>query len=390
MSMEHWFDLGIPTGLDQMALMPNADGRLELFVLGDGRELWHTWQTMPNSGWSDWASLGRIPGDAPKRDELVVGHYLDGTLQVFGKGIGRVQGLVGSTGDRIAQISQNVPNGGWGNWRFITDPVYRAEYLSLGENLDGRLELFFFEGGPEPSLWHKWQSAPNKVWQSKEKLILPPESDAPFGLNPILSSNGDLNLLAVMLFMGSFIESGLSIMRLRQEGGWTKWTNLGIPEPLVGKSLRITVAGNADGRIEIFARSSDYPTLDIFHKWEIGQGGWSDWENLGMPIKPPIKAGPDVKWYGDAFCLAKNADGRLELFASGLDGALWHRWQILPQWHTTSENAWSEWDTLGGEKVDKIVTATNPDGRIEVFIFSYGNGLFHRWQVNPGRNEWNN
>jgi hypothetical protein len=35
----------------------NADGRLELFMVGDG-QLWHIWQTAPNSGWSSWENFG--------------------------------------------------------------------------------------------------------------------------------------------------------------------------------------------------------------------------------------------------------------------------------------------------------------------------------------------
>jgi len=36
----------------------NADGRLEGFVRGTDRALWHIWQTAPNGGWSGWSSLG--------------------------------------------------------------------------------------------------------------------------------------------------------------------------------------------------------------------------------------------------------------------------------------------------------------------------------------------
>jgi hypothetical protein len=31
----------------------NADGRQEIFVLGDDNALWQKWQVAPNNGWSD-------------------------------------------------------------------------------------------------------------------------------------------------------------------------------------------------------------------------------------------------------------------------------------------------------------------------------------------------
>lgn len=78
-----WHSLGIPTGNPQpnqtlpsaMAswptilppiVIPNLDGRVEIFVAGLDGALWHAWQTQPeqrqNGPWSGWASLGVPPG----------------------------------------------------------------------------------------------------------------------------------------------------------------------------------------------------------------------------------------------------------------------------------------------------------------------------------------
>ncbi len=44
--------------LDSPAVNQNDDGRLELFVLGGNRGIWHKWQTAPNGGWTpEWISL---------------------------------------------------------------------------------------------------------------------------------------------------------------------------------------------------------------------------------------------------------------------------------------------------------------------------------------------
>lgn len=65
-----WFSHGTPPGTDfawpadpraLLALAPNLDGRLELVAAGNDGNLWHIWQTQANNGWSDWESLGQVP-----------------------------------------------------------------------------------------------------------------------------------------------------------------------------------------------------------------------------------------------------------------------------------------------------------------------------------------
>ena len=58
------------------------DGRLEVFVRGTDKALWHIWQTAPNSGWSSWASLG---GSHHHRADLRARTH-DGRLEVFASG----------------------------------------------------------------------------------------------------------------------------------------------------------------------------------------------------------------------------------------------------------------------------------------------------------------
>jgi len=60
--------------------------------------------------------------------------------------------------------------------------------------------------------------------------------------------------------------------------------------------------------------------------------------------------------------VGKNADGRLELFVRGTDGALWRRWQTAPN------GGWSNWASEGGVLTSNIAVAQNADGRLEVFV----------------------
>jgi ABC-type polysaccharide/polyol phosphate transport system ATPase subunit/acylphosphatase len=122
------------------------------------------------------------------------------------------------------------------------------------------------------------------------------------------------------------------------------------------------VARNADGRLEVFARGTDNAL------WHIRQtspnNGWSGWSSLGRALTTdPV--------------VARNADGRLEVFVRGTDTALWHIWQTSPN------NGWSDWNFLKGVLTSKPVVARNADGRLEVFMRGTDNALWHKWQTSP-------
>ncbi|MFE2751514.1 hypothetical protein ACFXGA_05870, partial [Actinosynnema sp. NPDC059335] len=75
--------------------------------------------------------------------------------------------------------------------------------------------------------------------------------------------------------------------------------------------------------------------------------------------------------------VGRNADGRIEVFARGGDGALWHIWQTAPN------NGWSGWQSLGGYITSPPVVMNNADGRLEVFVVGGDNALWHIWQTAP-------
>ena len=128
----------------------------------------------------------------------------------------------------------------------------------------------------------------------------------------------------------------------------------------------IAVARNADGRMEFFARGGDGA---VWHQWQVApNNGWSGWESLGGVITSDIAVG-------------MNADGRMEFFARGGDGAVWHQWQVAPS------NGWSGWESLGGFITSNIAVARNADGRMEFFARGGDGAVWHQWQVAPS-NGW--
>jgi hypothetical protein len=76
----------------------------------------------------------------------------------------------------------------------------------------------------------------------------------------------------------------------------------------------------------------------------------------------------------------KNDDGRLEIFARGGDGAVWHNWQTAPN------NGWSGWYSLGGW-IDLLEVGHNADGRMEIFARGGDKAVWHNWQTAPS-NGW--
>jgi hypothetical protein len=82
--------------------------------------------------------------------------------------------------------------------------------------------------------------------------------------------------------------------------------------------------------------------------------------------------------------VARNADGRLEVFGINQAGRIWHTWQTKPN------NGWAgSWAELYTD-ADSLVTldaARNQDGRIEVFGINQAGRIFHTWQTQPN-NGW--
>ena len=129
----------------------NADGRMEVFMVGGG-QLWHIWQTAPNTDmWSAWESFGspqeggarRIGGTPAVGSNFAV--QPSGRLEVF---------VVTDSGGWWHRW-QIAPNGGWSDWdnTFLLGRLAEHGDLAVASNADGRLEVLGCSG----DLVHTWQ-----------------------------------------------------------------------------------------------------------------------------------------------------------------------------------------------------------------------------------------
>jgi hypothetical protein len=127
-----------------------------------------------------------------------------------------------------------------------------------------------------------------------------------------------------------------------------------------------TLAQHADGRLAAFGVGSRH---QLTHAGQSSPGSphWSDWiEEEGPPIAGSI-------------AVARNQDGRLELFARSVGLALIRKAQIEPN------GPWSAWADLGGQWAGDPVAARLSDGRLALFVLGPHGQLWCRTQSRPGR-----
>jgi hypothetical protein len=144
-----------------------------------------------------------------------------------------------------------------------------------------------------------------------------------------------------------------------------------MPEPVFGTP---SVGRNADGRLEVFMMNGGFGGA---HIWQTAPGnGWSEWSEDDLLISNQFEA-PSV---------AANADGRLELFGgASLDGGTCtHQWQVAPNNGWIPGGVW----TLGGQLTSSPIVARNADGRLEVFARGTDGTVQHIWQDAPAYGAW--
>jgi hypothetical protein len=252
-SWSAWTSLGA-SGLPATACLAtgtNANGIMEVFVIGTGNQLYHNYQT-GGGNWSGWIGMG---GNWNPNACIVAGNNLDGRQEVF---------LIGNTGN-LYHINQTAPNGGWSGFGNLGGSWSQTARPALGRNADGRLEVFII--GSSTHLHHIWQNSPNGSWSAWGDL----GGSWQAGAKPITVNNQN-GIIEIML-IGS---TGNLYHNYAGGGGWSGWLSLG---GSFTQDIRPTIGRNLDGRIEVFATG---PNKDMLHLWQnTPNGSWSGWFSLG-------------------------------------------------------------------------------------------------------------
>lgn len=295
-----------------------------------------------------------------------VAQNVDGTLQVFYH-----------TGDMLLSTRQMQPNGGWNAWRVLNSNCYCHV---VAQNADGRLEVFIQQKQGDGHLLHGHQTSPGgDSWAWGEF-----PSEPPLYLTPLEAARNADGTLVVFAVLGTTTELYYSQQSAPGSDSWTPWISLGKG---VYSQFPLVIGVNADGRLELFTYTGQYAR----HIWQVAPKGawfapdgvWSAWESMGGDYMP--------------LAVGRNADGRLEVFASGTPGDLYHN--VYHKWQNSS--GWNEsWDRLGDVEIygrPSVSVGANSDGRLEVFVVHQENRLIgdspanveHIWQVAPN-SSWSN
>lgn len=255
---------------------------------------------------------------------------------------------------RVRHNWQTTPeNNTWSGWNTL-GTLEKASRLAVAPNRDGRLEIFAIfptSVKGQGTVEHNWQNEPDNEydWSGWKPLFQPQIG------NPAVTQDADGRLEVFAR------NTDYSLEHAAQRPHVSGWFNA---ESLGGYLISNPVAAqDADGRLEIFARDRN----DVLqHIWQTApNNGWTKkW--VPMPGGPKVAGFPAT---------ALNADGRMELFARSTDGILWHIWK------TAANGGWSPagWERLGDNVEDEPAVAANRDGRLEVFAIKDG-ALQHIWQ----------
>jgi hypothetical protein len=171
-------------------------------------------------------------------------------------------------------------------------------------------------------------------------------------------------------------------VRIGGNGEWRDWADTGgaaVGDPAVGHNL--------DGRQELFARRSDG---HLWHQFQSRKGGWSPWQDLDMPTGTTLAGDPVVVADDNTATVPNpdpqghvtgNTDGRLEVFALGGDGQIWHRAQSAP--NGPGWTAWEQLTGMSGTWVGTPAVVVAGDGRIAVLARSQDGHLEQSAQLQP-------
>ena len=393
MSNAGWYSEGFEQSLN-VCVAANEDGRLEVFTyesVGAGR-VWHKWQLAPNNGWSSWAPFDPVVDEYTYNNEWLSGHT-DLFAGLTGNGDSRLQAV--TQGDWI--VAQTNKNNGWGGWGRIQSNGMPDSLLltTLARSIDGRLYAFGVDQRPLDVLFSE-QDAVGGNWGSWQNFGHPTDHDAFYavrvddwgfrsgfprapGQNQAVGANQDGRL---EIFGASRLQMWhMWQTDLNDQNKWLTWQPLGMPPSGIENLRDWVVIQNQDGRLEVFAASTD---SHFWHTWQATpNGGWEPWALLpGLEVTFWPKQVPENPVKG-TFRAARDSDGCIELFAVGREGGVFILKQRRPN------GGWPDaWEALGGEQITALDVGQNQDGRLEVFIVS-GGSVWHRWQMESGRDgQW--
>ena len=256
---EHFEGILPASGPDVCSWLP---GRLDLFVIGSDRALWHCSYF---GSWSHWESLGGTSTSDPAAVS-----WDKGRIDTFARG-------------NDNELGHRWLDGHWMGWESLGGILTSGPAACSWA--PGRVDVFV--RGTENMLWHKWYE---NGWSHWEWLGDGLSSDPA----AVCWSVGRIDIFVRRL--------DNALWHKWFDGHWMGWESLG------GQLTSApAVCSWAKGRLDIFVRGNDNA---LWHKWY--DHGWSHWESLGGTLASSPAA---VSW----------GEGRIDVIALGPDDILRHK-----------------------------------------------------------------
>jgi hypothetical protein len=275
----------------------------EIGKIGSGNEqLYHMYTYCSGCAWNGWTALTNFP--QPLYANTSVGVNYDGRVEVFVNHLGAIY--------HIWQTCQCNPTGFSSLSYFGLSNDYSADLLGVGQDLDGRLEIF----ATSTSVSLNYQKSPGCCWSGWSSFDT---GDFP---STAVGRNQDGRLEA---FVTHTDHTVWHRWQTCAGCGWSSWASLGGSFSGLGVE-KAGVGVNYDGRLELFLMGG---SNHVYHRWQTcANCGWNtSWSDLGGSVQSNIGVGQD-------------SDGRLEIFATGTGhdlqsnyqaskGCCWHGWYSL-------------------------------------------------------------
>ena len=319
--------------------------------------LFHKWQT--SAGDSTWSPYSSLSGDIAPDADLAIAMNKDGRLQVF---------VVG-TNNQLYYKTQSSPNiNTWSPaWTSLGGGIKADTSPAVARNSDGRLQVFVV--GTNNQLYYKTQSSPNSASWSSSWTSLNGVMRA--NTDPIGIANDDGRLQVFVV--GTNNQLYYKTQSSPNINTWSPaWTSLGGG---IKADTSPAVARNSDGRLQVFVVGTNNQ-LQYRAQTADDSSTWSPaWTSLGGGLRANT----------DPIGIANN-DGTLQVFVVGTNNQLYYKTQSSP-----NINTWSPaWTSLGGGiKADTSpAVARNSDGRLQVFVVGTNNQLYYKTQSSPNINTW--
>ena len=297
-----------------------------------------------------------------------LGHVTDNLLTMYptsfaGETLKRSLGNGDRAGMSFLYPAGNTWTSSWtslsGGLRGSTNPVVIA-------NDDGRLQVFVV--GTNNQLYYKTQTSPGSSTWSSSWTSLGGGIKADTSPAVERNSDGRLQVFVVGTNNALYYKTQTS----PGSNTWSGWNFLGGG---IAQGSSPEVAINSDGRLQVFVVGTNSA---LYYKTQTSSGSntWSSsWTYLGGGIKADTTP-----------AVARNNDGRLQVFVVGTNNQLYYKTQTSPGGSTWS----SSWTSLNGglrDSTDPVVIASS-DGRLQVFVVGTNNQLYYKTQTTPGGSTW--